>query len=518
MYRTAANADPTANPTYYYVGEAKMSAGSFTDTQAQNTSAATLDASGIGSTGQYQYYVSYYNTKTNTESRPVLMQTPISVDSSQRIHLTDLPALPAADAGEYDETRIYRVATIRNVNGTSTYTDNLSDDLLAKNAAINLDGPAITTSTLLKDVVSRNNSTYSNVFDFTGSATLQFTGAKGGRTLTEKDFTITDTTTVLDLTNFLQNALGIQTSPGSDPSHPIPPDANSGNNPGAYVQGGKILLVGNNGVDNAISIGLSGMKLVTSSGTAGLDLPFASTAKAAGVSTETDFTAYDSLGIPVSVSLTAVLESRTSTSTTYRWFADSGDNQPTSGADIAVGTGLITFDGQGNFTSATSSNISIDRENVASAKPLTFGLDFSQISGLSNANSTLAVSRQDGSAPGTLTSYTVADNGLISGVFSNGITRDLGQLRLARFGNPGGLVQEGSNMYAAGVNSGLPVEGDPSQQGIGSIVAGAKELSNTDVGGNLIDLILASTMYRGNARVITTTQQLFDELLNLRTQ
>jgi len=96
------------------------------------------------------------------------------------------------------------------------------------------------------------------------------------------------------------------------------------------------------------------------------------------------------------------------------------------------------------------------------------------------------------------------------------VTRDLGQIRLARFANPAGLEQRGENMYAPGVNSGLPVEGNPGEQGIGGIVAGAVELSNTDIGGNLIDLILASTMYRGNSRVITTVQQMFDELMNLR--
>ena len=101
-------------------------------------------------------------------------------------------------------------------------------------------------------------------------------------------------------------------------------------------------------------------------------------------------------------------------------------------------------------------------------------------------------------------------------MFSNGITRDLGQIRLARFSNPAGLEQKGENLYAAGVNSGLPIEGNPGEQGIGSIVAGAVELSNTDIGGNLIDLILASTMYRGNTRVITTVQQMLDELLALR--
>ena len=101
-------------------------------------------------------------------------------------------------------------------------------------------------------------------------------------------------------------------------------------------------------------------------------------------------------------------------------------------------------------------------------------------------------------------------------MFSNGITRNLGQLRLARFTNPAGLEQKGENLYAAGVNSGLAIEGDPGSQGIGSIVAGATELSNTDIGGNLIDLILASTMYRGNTRVITTSQEMLEELLALR--
>jgi flagellar hook protein FlgE len=108
-----------------------------------------------------------------------------------------------------------------------------------------------------------------------------------------------------------------------------------------------------------------------------------------------------------------------------------------------------------------------------------------------------------------------SEDGRIRGVFSNGITRDLGQIRLARFSNPSGLEQKGENMYSSGVNSGLPIESNPGEQGSGRIVAGAVELSNTDVGGNLIDLILASTMYRGNSRVITTVQQLFDQLLSL---
>ena len=77
-------------------------------------------------------------------------------------------------------------------------------------------------------------------------------------------------------------------------------------------------------------------------------------------------------------------------------------------------------------------------------------------------------------------------------------------------------VQRGQNLFGQGVNSGLPIEGDPNSEGMGSIIAGAVELSNTDIGRNLIDLVLATTQYRGNSRVIATAQQLLDELLNLR--
>jgi len=143
-------------------------------------------------------------------------------------------------------------------------------------------------------------------------------------------------------------------------------------------------------------------------------------------------------------------------------------------------------------------------------------MDFSSVSGLATSEATLAATRQDGSEPGVLNSFIVGEDGTVRGVFSNGISRDLGQLQLARFANPAGLEARGLNLYAEGVNTGLPVTGSPGQNGIGTVIGGALELSNTDIGNDLVELVLASTQYRGNSRVITTTQQLIDELLNLR--
>ena len=177
---------------------------------------------------------------------------------------------------------------------------------------------------------------------------------------------------------------------------------------------------------------------------------------------------------------------------------------------------MVTFDGQGSFLSATNTEVSIERRTTPAISPLTFDLDFTSISGLAADKASLSASRQDGSSAGTLASYTIGEDGVIRGAFSNGVSRTLGQIRLARFANPAGLEQRGQNLFAVGANSGLPIEGDPGQNGIATLVAGAVELSNTDIGQNLINLVLATTQYRGNSRVITAAQQLLDELLNLR--
>lgn len=130
------------------------------------------------------------------------------------------------------------------------------------------------------------------------------------------------------------------------------------------------------------------------------------------------FQVYDSLGIACNVNVTAVLESSDNTTTTYRWFADSKDNQTTGSAQVAVGTGLIKFDGKGNLISVVPDTISINRDGLASLKPLQFSLDLSNVSGLAT-NSSLQFNKQDGSAPGTLSSYSVGGDGLITGVFTN---------------------------------------------------------------------------------------------------
>ncbi|MCA9245982.1 MAG: flagellar hook-basal body complex protein [Planctomycetales bacterium] len=510
VYRTEAGGSD-----FYLVGNS--AAATFTDNVDDTTLITGQEPPTTIPQGNFTYYYTLFNTATNLESRPSSLIGPIGIGASGRaVRLEDLTFPSSAD---FDGIRIYRnlstddddfrLVTELTGTGTVDYIDGATDAAIAGNQELNFEGPAIGASTLLSDVIVRDGATYENAFVDTG--TLSFTGRKGGRLLDTKELEITASTTVQDLINFMEESFGIQET-SSDPSFPIPVGAG-----GTITADGRIQLTANMGTENELDIGLSAFELTTSSGSAeAVSIPFSTTQEANGESAVTDFVVYDTLGIPLNVRLTVVLESTTSASTTYRWFADSPDNDPVSGVGISVGTGTITFDGEGNVSSVSDATVSIDRRNVASASPLEFELDFSELSGLAADSSSLSASRQDGSAAGVLTSFIITESGNIRGVFSNGVSRDLGQLRMVRFANNTGLEQKGDNMFATGVNSGLPVEGNPGEQGIGTISAGAVELSNTDIGQNLIDLILASTQYRGGTRVITAVQQLLDELLNLR--
>ena len=525
VYR--AQTDGTRPTEFEYIDEIGVPAGpaTYTDSTAPNPAASLLDETLLS--GNYSYFVTYADQVggygTGVESRPSPVSSALNIVNGRPL-LTGLPT--TADPNwiarrvyrnlATDDSTFYYVGEIGNATvGTATFTDNLSDaSLRAANETLDMDGPKAIASTLLTSLLLRGGSTYNQVFQ---EGTLEFTGRKAERSLSMKEFTVSATSTVQDMIDFMDEAMGIQ-STAADPTNPIPTSTQgtSTASPGGKVEDGRIIFTGNNGVDNAIDIPLSGMLLRTAAGTNNINMPWGVAQTAVGESAVTDFLVYDSLGIPIRMRMTAVMESRDSTSTTYRWFADSPDNDPTTGSEIAVGTGLVTFDGEGNLVTVSEATVSVDRQNVSSASPLEFELDFTNISGLAADASLLAVSRQDGSGPGVLTSYIAGENGIIKGVFSNGVTRDLGLVRLARFANAAGLEQRGENLYAEGVNSGLPVQADPGQQGVGSLISGAVELSNTDIGANLIDLILASTMYRGNTRVITTAQQMIDELLALR--
>lgn len=526
IYRTGPNGSD-----FFLLGSS-AAGGTFTDNGSAPLSGARLDDSTL--VGNYTYMVTYHRAGEK-ESRPSVLIGPQNVVNG-RISLSNFPSPPVPVAGsgfpQYDEVRIYRNLAgdqnnfylVDTVQPGSTYTDGRSDAEIADltvpgNQLIDLDGPTVINSTALVDVLKRDGLTYQNAFQV---GTLSYSGRKGGRSLGSQEFEITANSTVQDLIDFVESASGIQ-SFEVDSQNPVLSSENqlpgeSGDLiPGGYIQDGAIRFVSNTGELNALEIDLTAFKVEDVLGNVTTpNLAFGVRQEAVGQGAASDFIVYDSLGVPINVRVTATLEQRTNEQTVYRWYADSPENQSLAGTDVAVGTGLLQFDGNGNFLNATNDRIAINREGVPSVTPLQIDLDFGLVSGLATKDATLAATRQDGSEPGVLNSFVVGEDGTIRGVFSNGVTRDLGQIQLARFANPVGLEARGLNLFAKGINTGLPVQGAPGESGIGSVIGGALELSNTDIGKDLIELVLASTQYRGNSRVITTSQQLLDELLNLR--
>jgi flagellar hook protein FlgE len=103
----------------------------------------------------------------------------------------------------------------------------------------------------------------------------------------------------------------------------------------------------------------------------------------------------------------------------------------------------------------------------------------------------------------------------VTGVFDNGQTRPLFQLALANFTAPDGLTPLGNGMFREAVDSGSPAIGTPQSGGLGNIVPGAVEQSNVAIAQEFIDLISTQRSFQANARVITSSDQLLTDLINI---
>jgi flagellar hook protein FlgE len=130
--------------------------------------------------------------------------------------------------------------------------------------------------------------------------------------------------------------------------------------------------------------------------------------------------------------------------------------------------------------------------------------------------STLTVTGQNGSEAGKLESYTLASDGSLVGSFSNGSREVLARVALAKFANPGGLEKAGGSTYAATGNSGVAQLGTPGDAGIGTLATGSLEMSNVDLSQEFTNLIVAQRGFQANARIITTSDEVLQELANLK--
>ncbi len=390
--------------------------------------------------------------------------------------------------------------------------------MILNSQTLNEAGGPISDATLLADIRNDDSTALVEV----GNVIKMEEAIKGGVTLSTRSFVVESTTTVGDYMSWLEGSLGINTDESLSDLDDDTTTLEITPLPGVRVNaaGDGIEIVCNMGDENVVDMQTRKAISITQ-GTAANPIetgnPFAyyqdDTLDLTGIeSVRTSFTAYDSLGTPMDVDLILVMMSKTNAGTTWRYYAESPDDTDLS---RVVGTGLIEFDSNGQFLDSSSGTITIDRNNTGASTPQTISLEFSDMDGYAITNSAISLLSQDGFQSGTLQDYSIGSDGVITGSFTNGLTRQLGQVVLATFRNYEGLLAESDNLYSLGPNSGNPIIKSPGELGSGTITSTALELSNVDLSKEFINLIVSSTGFSASSKVIQTSNDLLTQLINL---
>lgn len=223
-----------------------------------------------------------------------------------------------------------------------------------------------------------------------------------------------------------------------------------------------------------------------------------------------------------------------------------GEGRNTTATELAIGdnaaagnTFTVTFDNLGALESAIDANGNIINAgelqvpitfDVLGATPAegedaftqTFNLNLGEVGSYTNTITQFAETSstkayfQNGYPMGYLENYRIDQSGVITGVYSNGTNRALGQVALASFVNPGGLEKVGETLFAQSINSGQANIGESGVAGKGKFVSGALEMSNVDLAEQFTDMIVTQRGFQANSKTITTSDTMLQELLNLK--
>jgi flagellar hook protein FlgE len=207
------------------------------------------------------------------------------------------------------------------------------------------------------------------------------------------------------------------------------------------------------------------------------------------------------------------------TPNTWRWDATVAGTEVTVSGD----SGTVVFNDDGslnNFSSTDGSNLlRIDPKSGAALMEIVLLAGTSgEYDGLTGfaAHSSAIAKNQNGYGMGMLDDISIDQRGLITGIFTNGVSRTLAQIILADFNNPGGLLKSGDTNFTASANSGDAVKGVAGPTINATISSGALEGSNVDLAQEFTNIIISQRGFQANARVISTSDQLLHELVNLK--
>jgi len=212
--------------------------------------------------------------------------------------------------------------------------------------------------------------------------------------------------------------------------------------------------------------------------------------------------------------------------TQWHWRAV-GDVNNSDVLDLPSAEGELLFDDEGNilFVDPTSTpidgytvtpTIRIDSGVASGSKPFEIKLDFKSLSMFATVSSVKPISR-DGYPAGSMTSYSISQDGIIMGIYSNGQQQPLGMIGLAVFDNPSGLAKVGNNLFEPTANSGEFRRGiQPGTEDAGRLNPGTLEMSNVDLSQEFIDMIVTQRGFQANSRIVTATDEMLQEMVNIR--
>jgi len=231
-------------------------------------------------------------------------------------------------------------------------------------------------------------------------------------------------------------------------------------------------------------------------------------------------TVYDSLG---AAHATQVFFRNTGAGWEWHAMTDGGGlTGGTAGTLTQIANGTLTFNANGALTAYTQASAF---NPIGATNPQALNFDFGNPIGATGsttgitqfaATSATTFVGQDGYSAGQLSNIQVGQNGMISGVFSNGQTRVLGQVAVAGFQADNQLQSMGGNLYAATPTAGQAVVGAPGTGGLASVTAGSLEQSNVDLSTQLVDMITAQRAFEANSKTITTADTLLSELIQMK--
>lgn len=225
----------------------------------------------------------------------------------------------------------------------------------------------------------------------------------------------------------------------------------------------------------------------------------------------TTISVYDSQGGPHQVTL---YYGKTADNT---WDVHSVYADPANPGQLIEATGspqTLTFDTSGALTSVSAGSPVFDfGGGVTAPQSITF-----DHTGTMQYASSFAVLKldQDGYSSGALKNLIISDAGVMTGNFTNGQTRLIGQVALTKFIAPTELVKLGRNLYGESFASGQPIVSAPGTSGLGRVASNTLELSNVDLAVEFVKMISAQRGFQANSRIITTTDELMQEVVNLK--